>query len=80
MLENKTEETISFFVIGDILIGRGGGPFAPRGYAYLLGSFVSEMIKLLATSEAEYNSSVGAGMGSKPSGAKAAIIFFFFRE
>ena len=33
------------------------------------------MRKLLAISEAEFQSSVGAGMGSKPSGTKAAVIF-----
>ena len=35
------------------------------------------MSKLLETSEAELNSSVGAGIGSKPSGTKAAVIFAF---
>ena len=77
MLETKTEETISFFGIGNILIGERGGPFASPGYAYVVSSFVSEMIKLSAISEAEYNSSVGADMGSKLFGAKAAIIFVF---
>ena len=41
------------------------------------GQFVLEMRKLLATSEAEFNSLVGAGMGSKPFGTKAAVIFAF---
>ena len=53
--ETETEETIGFLVVGDISIG--GGPF---GYAYELGCFVSEMRKLLATSDAEFNLSVGA--------------------
>ena len=33
--------------------------------------------KRLATPEAEFNSLVGAGMGSKPFGTKAAVIFAF---
>ena len=41
------------------------------------GQFVLEMRKLLATSEAEFNSLVGAGMGLKPFGTKAAVIFAF---
>ena len=73
--ETEAEETIVFFVISDISIGGGGR--APLGYAYVLGSFVLEMRKLLVTSEAEFNTSVGAGMGSKPSGKKAAVIFAF---
>ena len=41
------------------------------------GQFVLEIRELLATSEAEFDSLVGAGMGSKPFGTKAAIIFAF---
>ena len=41
------------------------------------GQFVLEMRKLLATSEAEFNLLVGAGMGSKPFGKKEAVIFAF---
>ena len=73
----KTEIAIGFFVTFLSLVifqlGRGGTP----GYAYVQGSFALEMRKLLATSEAEFNSLVGAGMGSKPSGTKAAVIFAF---
>ena len=50
----------------------GGGR---TGYVDELGSFVLEVRKFLVTSEAEFNSSVGAGMGSKPFGMKAAVIF-----
>ena len=75
MLE-EIEETIGFFchvfVIGDISIRP-----PPPGYAFVLGSFVLEMRKLLVTSEAEFNSSVRAGMGSKPFGMKVAVIFAF---
>ena len=42
-----------------------------------VGSFDLRMRKLLATSEAEFNSSVGPDIGSKPSGTKAAVIFAF---
>ena len=41
------------------------------------GSLVLEMKKLSATSEAEFNSLVGAGMGSKTSATRAAVIFAF---
>ena len=74
MLETETEETRSFFVIGDISIGGGGRDPWLRLCA---GQFVLEMRKLLATSEAEFNSLVGAGMGSKPFRTKAAVIFAF---
>ena len=75
MLEvTETEETIGFFchifVIGDISIGGGR-----TGYVDELGSFVLEVRNFLVTSEAEFNSSVGAGMGSKSFGMKAAVIF-----
>ena len=55
------------------------GPLPP-GYAYVIGSFVLEMGKLLATSEAEFNSSIGAGMGSKISETKAAVILAFCKQ
>ena len=79
--ETETEETIGFFVIFLSLVtfqlrGRGG-PLGPPGYTYVLGSFVLEMKKLSATSEAQFNSSVGAGMASKPFGTKAVDIFAF---
>ena len=70
--ETEDEETRGFFVTF-LSLGRGG----PPGYAYVLGSFVSEMRKLLATSEAEFNSSVGAGKGSKLFRTKAVAIFAF---
>ena len=41
------------------------------------GQFVLEIRKLLATSEAEFNALIGAGMGSKPFGTKAEVIFAF---
>ena len=41
------------------------------------GQFVLEIIKLLATSEAEFNLLVGANMASKPFETKAAVIFAF---
>ena len=78
MLE-ETEETIGFFchsfVIGHIPIKCN---CLPPGYAYVLDIFVSEVRKHLGTSEAGFNSSVCAGMGSKPSGTKAAVIFLPF--
>ena len=58
------------FVIGDISIKQGGR------YPWLhlcAGQFVLEIRKRLAISEAEFNSLVGAGMGSKPFGTKAAF-------
>ena len=76
----ETEETIGFFchifVIGGISFGRGGHPALPSK-PYELGSFVLEMTKLLATSDAEFNSSVGTGMGSKPSGKKQWLFLPF---
>ena len=61
-------------MIGDISIGGGGRDPCIRLCA---GQFVLEIRKLLATSEAEFNTLVGAGMGSKPFGTKTAIIFAF---
>ena len=67
--ENEAEKTIGFFchifVIGGILLGGGGGGSRGRnpGSAYVLGTFVLEMRKLLAISKAEFYSSVGAGQG-----------------
>ena len=76
--ETETEKTrnffVAFFVIGDISI-RGGGP--DRWLRLCAGQFVLEIRKFLATSEAEFNSLVGAGMGSKSFGIKAAVIFAF---
>ena len=77
--ETETEETRVFcriFVIGDISIGGGGQDPWLRLCA---GQFVLEIKKLLATSEAEFNALVGAGMGSKSFGTKAEV-FFAFRE
>ena len=65
---------MSHFVIGDISIGGGGRDPWLRLCA---GQFVLEIRKRLATSEAEFNSLVGAGMGSKPFGTKEAVIFAF---
>ena len=72
--ETYSEETRGFFVIGDISIG--GGERDPW-LRLCAGQFVLDIRKLLATSEAEFNSLVGAGMGSKPFGTKAAVIFAF---
>ena len=44
----------------------------------MIGSFVLEMGKLF--SEAEFNSSIGAGMGSKLSETKAAVILAFCKQ
>ena len=59
---------VTFLSFVTFQLGRGGSP----GYAYVLGSFVLDMRKLLATSKAEFNSSVGADMD-----LKAAVIFAF---
>ena len=74
--ETETEEKIGFFATFLLLVTFQlvGGVRAP-GYAYVLGSFVSEIGKLLTTSAAEFNALVGAGMGSKPSWTKAVVIF-----
>ena len=75
MLEEiETEETRGFFVIGDISIGGGGRDPWLHLYA---GQFVLEIRKLLAASEAEFNSLVCAGTGSKPFRTKEAVIFAF---
>ena len=79
MLETETEETKSFFVTFLSLVtfqleaGGGRDPWL----RLCAGQFVLEMKKLLATSEAEFNSLVGAGTGSKPFETKAAVIFAF---
>ena len=79
MLEEiETEETRGFFVAFLSFKTfqskvRGGTP----GYAYVLGSLFLDIRKLSATLEAEFNSLVVAGMGSKPFGTKAAVIFAF---
>ena len=64
MLE-ETEKTQSFFFVTFLSLAtfQLGGEAAPHGYAYVLGSFVLEMRKLLATSEAEFKSSVGGWCG-----------------
>ena len=62
------------FVIGDISIGGGRDPWL----RLCAGQFVLEIRKLLATSEAEFNSLVGAGKGAKPFGTKGAVIFAFW--
>ena len=72
--ETETEETVGFFVTFLSLVTWGVGL---PGYAYMLGSFILNMRKFLATSETEFHSSIGAGMGSKSSGTKAAAIFAF---
>ena len=82
-MPEETEETIGFFVTFLSLVIfqlRGRAPWPPPGYAYVPGSFVLEMRKLLTTFKAEFNSSVGAGMSSKPSGTKAAVIFAFWEK
>ena len=70
----KQEFFCRIFVIGDISIGGEGRDPWLRLCA---GQFVLEIRKLLATSEAEFNALVGAGMGSKPFGTKAEVIFAF---
>ena len=75
MLETETEETRSFFVTFLSLVTfqlEAGFLATPMCWAVC---FRNE--KLLATSEAEFNSLVGAGKGSKPFGTKAAVIFAF---
>ena len=79
--ETETEETIDSFVtfLSLVTFQLWGGRLAPcpSGYPYVLGSFVLDMRKLLAISKAEFNSLVGAGMGSKPSGTRAAVVLPF---
>ena len=71
--ETETEETIGFFVtflsLVTFQLGSGAGP---PGYAYVLGSFVLKMRKILATSEAEFNSSAGVSVSLKPLETKAS--------
>ena len=77
--ETEAEETKGFFVtflsLVTFQLGKGGRDPWLRLCA---GQFVLEIRKLLATSKAEFNSLVGAGMGSKPFGTKAAVIFAFW--
>ena len=70
----KQEFFCRIFVIGDISLGGGGRDPWLRLCA---GQFVLEIRKLLATSEAEFIALVGAGIGSKPFGTKAEVIFAF---
>ena len=76
MLEKtETEETRGFFVVFLSLVTfqLGAGSLAtPMCWAVCFRNK-----KALATPEAEFNSLVGAGMGSKPFGTKAAVIFAF---
>ena len=74
--ETETEETRGFFVtcLSLVTFQLGAGSLATPMRA---GQFVLEIKKRLATSEAEFNSLVGAGMGAKPFGTKAAVIFAF---
>ena len=76
---NRSTVFVTFLSLVTFQLGVGlwapSPPPPPLGYAYMPGSFVFEIRKLLATSEAEFNSSISAGMGSKPSGTKAAVIF-----
>ena len=58
--------------MGDISVGGGGQDPWLRLCA---GQFVLEIRELLATSKAEFNSLVDAGVGSKPFGTKAEVIF-----
>ena len=76
--ETETEETRGFFFIflSLVTIQLGGWERDPW-LRLCAGQFVSEIRKLLATSEAEFNSLVGAGLGSKPFGTTAAVIFAF---
>ena len=70
----KQEFFCRIFVIGNNSIGGGEQDSWLRLCA---GQLVLEIRKLLATSEAEFNALVGAGMGSKPFGTKAEVIFAF---
>ena len=77
--ESETEETEGFFVTFLSLVTfqlQGGRDPWLRLCA---GQFVLEIRKRLATSKAEFNSLVGAGMGSKPFGTKGAVIFAFWK-
>ena len=62
--ETETEETIGIFVtflsLATFQLGGRGGIHNPPSYAYVLRSFDLAMRKLLATSETELKSSVGA--------------------
>ena len=77
--ETETEETRGFFAaflsLVTFQLGAGGGRY-PWLHLYA-GKFVLQIRKLLAASEAEFNSLVGAGMGSKPFGTKAVVIFAY---
>ena len=75
--ETEREETRGFFVTFLSLETFQLEALPSSGYVYVLGSFGLKMRKLLAISEAEFNSSIGAGMGTKPSGTKVAVIFAF---
>ena len=79
--ESETEKTIGSFVTFLVLVTfhlGGAVPLPPSPWLNLCaGQFCFRNEKILATSEAEFNSSVDAGMVSKPSGKKAAIIFAF---
>ena len=77
--ETEAEKTKDFLVTFLSLVtfqfgGGGRGPWL----RLCAGQFVLEIRKLLATSKAEFNSLVGAGMGSKPFGTKGAVIFAFW--
>ena len=76
--ETEAEETKGFFVTFLSLVTfqlEGGRDPWLRLCAR---QFVLETRKLLATSKAEFNSLIGAGMGSKPFGTKGAVIFAFW--
>ena len=57
--------------------GAAGLPAPPPWLRLCAGQFVLEMRKLLRTTEAEFNSSIGACVSSKLSGMKAAVILAF---
>ena len=71
--ETETEETSGVFVAFLSLVTFQLG--AGSRQHLCAGQFILDIRKLLATSEADFNSLVGGGLGSKPFGTKAAVIF-----
>ena len=76
--ETEAEETKDFLVTFLSLVTFQFGGGREPWLRLCAGQFVLEIRKLLATSKAEFNSLVGAGMGSKPFGTKGAVIFAFW--
>ena len=76
--ETEAEEAKGFFVTFLSLVTFHLGGERDPWPRLCAGQFVLEIRKLLATSKAEFNLLVGAGMGSKPFGTKGAVIFAFW--